>query len=164
MTLAIQVRALTPKPMNPLPKGASAQLGFTPHASVHLVSHSDPQFPQDRPTNNRFVLNRLDGSQRIDYSSHMKTTSITDLKANLSARLKQVRNGEPLLVTDHNEPVALLQPLPTKSCNERLAGLTAVGILSPAKGPVNVEAFLALPSGHCADPLSRAIVEERTER
>lgn len=109
-------------------------------------------------------MNRLDRSNCKDYSSHMKTTSITDLKTNLSARLKQVRNGEPLLVTDHNEPVALLQPLPTKSGNERLAGLTAAGIVSPATGPVNVEAFLALPSGNCAAPLSRAIVEERNER
>lgn len=94
----------------------------------------------------------------------MRSTSITDLKANLSARLKQVRNGEPLLVTDHNKPVAVLHGLYKKSDNERLSGLIAAGVVSPASGPVDVEAFLAMPSGRCKAALSRAIVEERDHR
>ena len=94
----------------------------------------------------------------------MRTTSVTDLKARLSLRLKQVQNGESLVVTDHNRPVALLQPLPAGSGNERLVALTAAGVVSPPGRPMDIDAFRAMPSARCAVPLSAAIVEERNDR
>lgn len=41
----------------------------------------------------------------------MKTTSVTLLKNNLSAQLKEVASGETILITDRRKPVASLQPL-----------------------------------------------------
>jgi prevent-host-death family protein len=94
----------------------------------------------------------------------MRSTSITNLKANLSAILKQVRGGEAFLVTDRDKPVAVLKPLSVGEGDERLAGLVAAGVVSPAVGASDVEAFLSLPVGRCEAPLSGAIVEERELR
>ena len=94
----------------------------------------------------------------------MKITSVTDLKAHLSERLRQVQAGESLVVTDRNQPVALLQPLPKQEGDERLTALTAAGVVSPAAGRLDVDAFLKMPSGHCAASVSQAIIEERSER
>ncbi len=41
----------------------------------------------------------------------MRTISIADLKAHLSAELKKVQNGDPVTVLDHKRPVAVLGPL-----------------------------------------------------
>lgn len=41
----------------------------------------------------------------------MQIVNITDLKHNLSAWLKRVRNGEELIVEDHNRLVARVLPL-----------------------------------------------------
>lgn len=96
----------------------------------------------------------------------MKTTSVTELKNSLSALLKQVVAGEPLLVTDRNRPVAVFQPLAGSAAGDhRLAGLIASGVVAPASaGALDVEAFLAEPKAHCAEPLSSAIAEDRDGR
>lgn len=39
----------------------------------------------------------------------METTSISFLKTHLSAELKKVQNGVPLLIMDHRKPVATIQ-------------------------------------------------------
>jgi antitoxin (DNA-binding transcriptional repressor) of toxin-antitoxin stability system len=39
----------------------------------------------------------------------METTSISYLKTHLSAELKKVQNGVPLMVMDHRKPVATIQ-------------------------------------------------------
>ena len=61
----------------------------------------------------------------------MKMTSISDLKQNLSARVKTVRAGDAFLVTDRQVPVALLSPLPLAMDDAGLAGLVATGLLAP---------------------------------
>jgi prevent-host-death family protein len=40
----------------------------------------------------------------------MKKISIQDLKAQLSAAIAEAESGETILITRHNEPVALLAP------------------------------------------------------
>ena len=40
----------------------------------------------------------------------MKTISISKLKAHLSAEIAKVRNGQELIVTDHDMPVAIVKP------------------------------------------------------
>ena len=93
----------------------------------------------------------------------MKSTSITDLKANLSQRIKQVRRGEPLLITDHNCPVAMIQPLSTMGDARQIARLVAEGIIRPgARG--EMANILAMPSAVCHEALSKVILEEREER
>jgi prevent-host-death family protein len=49
----------------------------------------------------------------------MRTISIADLKAHLSAELKKVQAGDPVTVLDHKRPVAVLTPIP-----EEVPGLT----------------------------------------
>ncbi len=40
----------------------------------------------------------------------MKTTSVSELKAHLSAQLRRVKAGEHLVVLEHRRPVAVLSP------------------------------------------------------
>ena len=40
----------------------------------------------------------------------MKTTSVSELKAHLSAQLRRVKAGEHLVVLEHRRPVAVLAP------------------------------------------------------
>jgi len=40
------------------------------------------------------------------------SVGVAELRQNLSAYLRRVREGERLLVTDHNRPVAELRPVP----------------------------------------------------
>jgi len=83
----------------------------------------------------------------------MKTTSVTDLKANLSARLRRVQAGESFLVTDRQQPVALLQPVPSPAGEAWEVRLQAAGLLSAPAHTLDVAAFLALPKAKaCASP------------
>lgn len=43
----------------------------------------------------------------------MKTIAIAQLKATLSANIKRVHGGEPVMILDHRRPVAVLAPLPS---------------------------------------------------
>lgn len=46
----------------------------------------------------------------VTYSSHVKTSSISHLKAHLSEELRAVRRGERIIVLDRDIPVAELRP------------------------------------------------------
>ena len=94
----------------------------------------------------------------------MKTASVTDLKNNLSARLRGVVAGESLIVTDRRKPVAIFQPLSGSLNDNRLAGLVAAGVVRPPKARLNVKALLGLERGRCERSLSEAIGEDRDGR
>ena len=88
-----------------------------------------------------------------------RTVGIAELRQNLSRYLRRVVNGERLLVTDRNRPVAELGPPP--STGEALDRLIADGrVARPTRrglpGPLRME----------GDPyaLSRALDEIRGER
>lgn len=93
----------------------------------------------------------------------MKTASISSLKNSLSAKLKGVIAGEPLLVTDHRKPVAVLQPLSGDFASEQMAGLVARGLVTPAAEVLDVDALLALPKAKGTE-LTSAIIEARDAR
>jgi prevent-host-death family protein len=95
----------------------------------------------------------------------MKTASVSDLKNNLSARLKQVIAGEPLVITDHRKPVAVVYPLEQDLMNEHVRSLVAEGLVVPPRrrGKLDTKAFLALPKAECNARLTEAILEERRE-
>jgi prevent-host-death family protein len=87
-----------------------------------------------------------------------RTVGIAELRQNLSRYLRRVEQGERLLVTDHNRPVAELGPPP--STGRALDRLIAEGRVSaPARrrlpGPLRMD----------GDPsaLSRALDEIRGE-
>ncbi len=87
-----------------------------------------------------------------------RTVGIAELRQNLSRYLRRVENGERLLVTDRNRPVAELGPAP--STGEALDRLIAEGRVARPKrhglpGPLQMD----------GDPhaLSRALDEIRGE-
>ncbi len=88
-----------------------------------------------------------------------RTVGIAELRQNLSRYLQRVAEGERLLVTDRNQPVAELGPPP--STGEALDRLIAAGrVTRPVRrglpGPLQMD----------GDPhaLSRALDEIRGER
>jgi prevent-host-death family protein len=67
-----------------------------------------------------------------------KEYSIYDAKAQLSALVRQVReSGRTFVITVHGEPVAELRPVEVlerkQTFEERIADLTARGVITPAK-------------------------------
>lgn len=95
----------------------------------------------------------------------MNTASVSDLKNNLSARLKSVIAGEPLVITDHRKPVAVVCPLDQELMDDHVRSLVAEGLVYPPRrsGKFDVKAFLAMPRGECEASLTDAILEERSE-
>lgn len=87
-----------------------------------------------------------------------KTVGVAELRQNLSRYLRRVENGERLLVTDRNRPVAELGPPP--STGAALDRLIAEGRVSPP-----VRHSLPRPVTLDGDPyaLSRALDEVRGE-
>lgn len=88
-----------------------------------------------------------------------RTVGIAELRQNLSLYLRRVENGERLLVTDRNRPVAELGPPP--SSGEALDRLIAEGrVARPTRRR------LPEPLQMDGDPLalSRALDEIRGER
>jgi prevent-host-death family protein len=61
----------------------------------------------------------------------MKTVKIADLKAQLSAHIQLVREGEEVLVCDRNKPVARIVPCRTEDYSAQEQRLIARGILAP---------------------------------
>lgn len=94
----------------------------------------------------------------------MHTASVSDLKNNLSARLKSVASGESLLVTDHRRPVALISPVESGSLGDELGSLVAAGIIAPPRRKLDVSKFLALPRAESRHPLSEAVTADRDGR
>ena len=91
------------------------------------------------------------------YMSH--TVGIAELRQNLSVYLRRVSEGERLIVTDHNKPVAELGPISTTG--SRLEELIAEGKVSRP-----TRRGLPEPLEMSGDPyaLSKALQEIRGER
>ncbi len=94
----------------------------------------------------------------------MVTVSVSELKANLSRYLRQVRRGGEVQVLDRGQPVARITSLPTDPTltDERRARLIRDGTLRPGTGDVSCvleEPPLTLPVA-----LSRTVVEDRDDR
>jgi len=92
----------------------------------------------------------------------MQTVNIADLKNNLSAYLKKVKNGAELIVKDRNRAVARLVPLSEgQDLDAEEAALVAAGLMRlPAKG--KSDDFLALPAPRVAIADIKAVI--RAER
>ena len=92
----------------------------------------------------------------------MQTVNIAELKNNLSAYLKKVKNGAELIVKDRNRPVARLVPLSEgEDLDAEEAALVAGGLM---RLPVKVKSddFLALPAPRVAIADIQAVI--RAER
>ena len=72
-----------------------------------------------------------------DYFNSVQTVNIKELKARLSAYIRQVGAGETFLVTDRNRVVARLGPVEQsggKAESELAARLAAIGARPPVRG------------------------------
>lgn len=89
-----------------------------------------------------------------------ETVGIAELRQNLSKYLRLVAEGERLVVTDRNRPVAELAPPP--KTGSRLDQLIAEGKVKPPKrrGPLPPPLKMDLPPG----ALTRALEEVRGYR
>lgn len=106
----------------------------------------------------------LDSTLFKGFSSQMKTTSVTALKNQLSARLKEVAAGETIVITDRRKPIGCLQPLAPGTADDRLAGLCARGIVSVPPRPLEDSEFFRKPKATCDPGLTAAVIEERERR
>lgn len=94
----------------------------------------------------------------------MKTASVSDLKNNLSARLKSVVAGDPLVITDHRKPIAVVYPLEQDLMDEHVRSLVAEGLVVPPKRKPDARAVLSLPIGRAKASLTQAVLEDREGR
>ena len=71
----------------------------------------------------------------------MKKASVSETKNNLSAILRQVREGESYLIVDRGNPVARLDPVTgeEKGDDQRRADLERRGILTRGRGRIRRE-------------------------
>lgn len=89
----------------------------------------------------------------------MKTVDIADLMNELSAYLDYVRDGEEVVIMDHDKPVARILPIrePTK-VEEEEAQLVAAGVLKLPEEEMDWKAFWALPRPKVTDDAAREAV------
>jgi prevent-host-death family protein len=87
-----------------------------------------------------------------------RTVGVAELRQNLSRYLRLVEQGERLLVTDRNKPVAQLGPVPSSGELDRLiaAGRVAGPTRRGLPGPLRL--------GGDSRALSRALEKTRGER
>jgi prevent-host-death family protein len=95
----------------------------------------------------------------------MERVSISQLKDQLSAYLKKVREGQTVVVTDRNKPVAHLAPIANiESESERIARLVALGVISrPKAPPLSIEEIRRMRPVVPGAGLLEALLEEREE-
>ena len=103
----------------------------------------------------------LSGQSIQDQIGHMTTVSISELKANLSRYVREVRRGGEVQVLDRGVPVARLVPVTTEGdeIRERLIG---EGVVRPGRGGVG--AFLREPPLALPVSIGSALADGRDDR
>ena len=91
----------------------------------------------------------------------MRTASISELKANLSRYLREVRRGGEVEVLDRGKPVARLVPASASQHGDR-ERLIAAGLLRPGSG--ETAAILEEPPPNVPAKLSEALEQDRADR
>jgi prevent-host-death family protein len=93
----------------------------------------------------------------------MKTVNISDLKAQLSAHIQLVKDGEEVLVCDRNKPVARIVPCHLTDHSEQEKRLVARGVLTLPlkKRPASVS--WPVPPGNVSDEVMEQVRREERE-
>ncbi len=92
----------------------------------------------------------------------MTTVSISELKANLSRYVREVRRGGEVQVLDRGTPVARLVPPVAEDRRGVRERLIAQGLLRPGRG--NAAAILDEPLLVLPASISEALTEDRNDR
>lgn len=95
----------------------------------------------------------------------MEKTTISQLKARLSAYLKKVRAGQTILILDRDEPIARLERVGGPASgpaggDDRLLRLERAGLLRRATGRLSVGA-LRKPAARTKARVLDALIEDR---
>lgn len=93
----------------------------------------------------------------------MKAVNISDLKAQLSAHIQLVKDGEEVLVCDRNKPVARIVPCHLTDYSDQEQRLVARGVLTlPLK---RRPAFVSwpVPPGNVSDEVMERVRREERE-
>jgi prevent-host-death family protein len=93
----------------------------------------------------------------------MRTVNISDLKAQLSAHIQLVRDGEEVLVCDRNKPVARIVPCQLDNLSQQEQRLVARGALTPPlrKRPASIS--WPEPPGNISDETMEQVWREERE-
>ena len=81
----------------------------------------------------------------------MKTVNIGELKAQLSAHIQMVKDGEEVLVCERNKPVARIIPCDFADYSEQRQRLIARGVLRPPRKRPPTRKRLPRPVGNVSD-------------
>lgn len=93
----------------------------------------------------------------------MKTVKISELKAQLSAHIQIVRDGEEVLVCDRNKPVARIVPIRLEDRSQQEQRLIARGVLTPPLRKRPVPVLWPTPPGKVSDEVMEQIWREERE-
>lgn len=94
----------------------------------------------------------------------MRTSSITNAKNGFSTLIDAVKQGESILITEHDHPVAELVPVEGPHVGWVMK-LAAEGLVRPPQGPFDPRKFFDLEKGK-GDPkrtATQALLDERQE-
>ncbi len=92
-----------------------------------------------------------------------KVTSVSKLKAQLSAYLEYVKSGEEIIVTDRGKPIARVSPLVSTPDDVHLQRLIAQGLARPGNGKSPRELLANWTLVDTKASLVDALLEEREE-
>src|ERR1022692_318962 len=77
-------------------------------------------------------------NQEYGYNSHMEKATVSKLKDNLSAYLRKVRAGHPVVIYDRDVPIARLERIESAGSGaDRLVLLRAQGLTRPPSRPLS---------------------------
>lgn len=90
----------------------------------------------------------------------MEKASISDLKNQLSAYLKKVVAGNPVMVLDRDRPIAILERVKPDDADDRLMRLERAGLLRRGNGESSV---LPALTSIAESSVVEALIAERRE-
>lgn len=93
----------------------------------------------------------------------MRTVNISHLKAQLSAHIQLVKNGEEVLVCDRNKPVARIVPCRLRDHSEQEQRLVARGVLTLPLKKRSTSVSWPQPPGNVSDEAMEQVRREERE-
>jgi prevent-host-death family protein len=97
------------------------------------------------------------------YTKRMRRVNIAGLKAQLSAYLQRVQEGEEVLVCDRKKPVARIVPVEIEDHSEQERNLVARGVLTPPRVRQSDPIDWPDPPGNVPDEVMEQIWREERE-
>ena len=97
------------------------------------------------------------------YAGSVKTVNIAELKAQLSAHIQRVKQGEEVLICERNKPVARIVPCDMEDYSEQEQRLIAQGVLVPPRKKRPAIVSLPEPVGNVPDDVVARILREERE-